>query len=157
MLAPQETERCKKLSAQESRGERVAQNLCCRHPNCWCDRQARRDPPGESLCELQPDDEEPRGYEERTAQTGHKIQRRFWARREEFCRDPSEKNEERITGGMRLVMPDVEGPHAHRKLHSIDFIERRRMCEKVKREGGQKKEHGFNQGLLARIALIHLG
>ena len=58
---------------------------------------------------------------------------------------------------MRLVMPDVEGPHAHRKLHSIDFIERRRMCEKVKREGGQKKEHGFNQGLLARIALFHLG
>src|SRR6266498_4095200 len=40
---------------------------------------------------------------------------------------------------MRLMMPEVERSHAHRKLHSIDFIERRRMCEKVKREGGKKR------------------
>ena len=54
-------------------------------------------------------------------------------------------------------MPEVEGAHAHRKLHSVDFIERRRMCEKVQREGGKKKERGFNHGLLAGIALFHLG
>src|SRR6266545_1019837 len=40
---------------------------------------------------------------------------------------------------MRLMMPEVERSHAHRKLHSIDFIERRRMCEKVKREAAKKR------------------
>jgi hypothetical protein len=58
---------------------------------------------------------------------------------------------------MRLVMPDVERTHTHRKLHGIDFIKRRRTCKKVKYEGGKKKKHGFNHGLLARIALFHFG
>jgi hypothetical protein len=58
---------------------------------------------------------------------------------------------------MWLVVPEIEGAHAHCKLHSIDVIERRRMCEKVKREGCKKKEQGFHHGLLAGIALFHLG
>jgi hypothetical protein len=31
-------------------------------------------------------------------------------------------------------------------LHSIDVIERRRMCEKVKREGSYKEQNSFSHG-----------
>ena len=48
------------------------------------------------------------------------------------------------------MMPEVERAHAHCKLHSIDVIERRRMCEKVKREGCQKEQNSFSHGFLAR-------
>ena len=44
------------------------------------------------------------------------------------------------------MMPEVERAHAHRKLHSIDVIKRRRMCEKVKGEGGYKEQNSFSHG-----------
>ena len=71
--------------------------------------------------------------------------------------NPPEKNEKRIAGWMWLMVPKIEGAHAHRKLHSIDFIERRRMREKIERKRGKKKEHGLNQGMLIRIAVFDLG
>ena len=40
---------------------------------------------------------------------------------------------------MWLVVPKIEGAHSHRKLHSVDFIERGRMCEKVERKVGKKR------------------
>ena len=55
------------------------------------------------------------------------------------------------------MMPEVEGAHAHRKLHSIDVIERRRVREKIERKCDYKKEHGFNEGMLARIAMFDSG
>ena len=69
---------------------------------------------------------------------------------ENFRPEPAEKNEKRIAGWMWLMVPKIEGAHAHRKLHSIDVIERRRMCEKIKREGSQKEQNSFSHGLLAR-------
>src|SRR2546430_10049832 len=71
---------------------------------------------------------------------------------EKSCAQPTEENKKRITRWVRLMMPEVERAHAHCKLHSIDVIERRRMCEKVKCEGCKKKEHRLHDGLLAGIA-----
>jgi hypothetical protein len=58
---------------------------------------------------------------------------------------------------VRLVMPQVERAHAHRKLDRIDFVERRCMCEKVKRESDEEEKDSFNHGSLARIVMFHLG
>jgi len=67
-----------------------------------------------------------------------------------FVPSQPKKNENRIARWVWLVVPEVERAHAHRKLHSIDFIERRRMCEKVKRERGQKEQNSFRHGFLGR-------
>jgi hypothetical protein len=45
----------------------------------------------------------------------------------------------------------------HGKLHSIDFIERRRVREKVKREGGKENQHSLGCELSPRIVLLALG
>ena len=54
-------------------------------------------------------------------------------------------------------MPEVERAYAHRELDSIDFIERWRMCEKIKRESDEKEKDSFSHGSLARIVVFHLG
>ena len=66
---------------------------------------------------------------------------------EEFRVQPAKENKKRITRWVRLMMSEVERAHAHCKLHSIDVVERRRMCEKVKREGCQKEQNNFSHGL----------
>jgi len=71
--------------------------------------------------------------------------------------NPPEKNEKRIAGWMWLMMPKIEGAHAHRKLHSINFIQRRRVSEKIERKCDNKKEHSFHEAMLTRIALFDLG
>src|SRR5437762_9237692 len=62
---------------------------------------------------------------------------------------PAKENRKRITRWVRLMVPEVERAHAHCKLHSIDVIECRRMCEKVKREPGQKEQNSFSHGFFA--------
>jgi hypothetical protein len=71
--------------------------------------------------------------------------------------NPPEKNENRIAGWMWLMVPKIEGAHAHRKLHSIDFIERGRMREEIERKCDNEKKHSFNQGMLICTALFDRG
>jgi hypothetical protein len=58
-------------------------------------------------------------------------------------REPSQKNEEWITGRVRLVVPNIEIEDAHGELHGVVLVECGRAREEIKRGRGEEDERGF--------------
>jgi len=51
----------------------------------------------------------------------------------------TKKNEQRVTGRMRLMFPQVEVEDAHDELHRVLFVKRGRTPGEVERESAEKK------------------
>jgi len=57
---------------------------------------------------------------------------------ENLVTDPAQKNEQRVTGRMRSMFPQVEVENAHGELRRVVFIERGRARGEVERESAEK-------------------
>lgn len=62
---------------------------------------------------------------------------------EKSLREPTNENEKRVAGRVRLIFPDVEIENAECELHRVVLVQRRRARGEIKGRGGDKNERGF--------------
>ena len=62
--------------------------------------------------------------------------------RDQQARAPRDQDEQRVAGRMRLMLGDIEVPHAEREVDRIEILERRRQVREMEREKDDGEENG---------------